>query len=242
MSRSSKSRFLLALALVLGGSAVGSPVASAETSMPTLTITAPNGVLYDECEDHHFFYSVTPPTSDWWSLDITVDGPTDSWDVAVNSLWGDPASGAESIFACGGMDTPGRYSVVGVLSDSDGNVQGQVSTSFRMRAHKTRTALKVSRRSLPFNSPITMTVTSKQEAKNGWKSNAYNYVRFQTRTLPRGGWMPAAQGRRFLTDDRGKVIETFRFTRRGAHAVRAVTEGGEGGTKSFSAPLVVTGR
>lgn len=228
---------LLAPSLVVSFLALPAPAAHAAESGST---NAPNGVLF-ECADHEYTYSIDLPSeADGWSADITVRGP-DGLEATSDFIYDAPTHGTSEFQLCS-FDEPGRYTITGEVEwhDYDYNTYtfSLRSSSFTMRAPRTRTSLTASATRVRRGAVVRFQITSKEERPAGYYPNEYDTVVLQR--FVNGTWerIPGARG---FTNERGRDVLKGRMTSAKAK-VRALTPGEDGQSSSASRPIVLRAR
>lgn len=226
---------MLALTSLVGFAAPASAVGS---------MSVGDGVLYDDCRDHPYFFSVLPPAgTDSWSMDVTAYGP-DGTSQASDFVYDDISTGSGGLQFCG-YELAGRYELVAEIEYTDYDAAGsgvsteRLTSTFAMRQPYTRTRLQVSTRSPRYNSAVRFTVKTTDERPSGYFPTSYAEVRLQTRV---GSKWVNVRGAKGYTDSRGRDVMTYRWNVRGRIAVRATTLGSSSTAGSTSAPIIVKAR
>ncbi len=180
------------------------------------SITSPNIVLFDSCDDHDFHYDLAVPSdAAGWSADIDAIGPDGA--VAGSAfVYGDGSdddSGTDELFLCGDL-LAGRYRFRADVEYYDVDYDDQSyrvdGGSFTVRYPRSKVMLKAKRGSrLRFNASV------KDERPRGfYPSAAYTTVLLQQKKGKR--WVRVAssdtdsKGRVHFTRPNGRGRETFR--------------------------------
>lgn len=162
--------------------AVASLVVPAAPAAASGSISAGDGVLYDDCRAHPYSFAITPPPgTDSWSMDVTAYGP-DGTSEASDFVYDDISTGGGELQFCG-YELPGQYELVAEIEYSDYDATGsgtsteRLTTTFAMRQPMTRTSLKVSSRRPSFNASVRFVITAKDERPSGYFPTSYTTVR-----------------------------------------------------------------
>ena len=200
-----------------------------------------DGVLYQDCREHPYSFSVQPPPgTDSWSMDVTAYGP-DGTSQASDFVYDDISTGTGGLQFCG-SEMSGRYELVAEIeysdydSDGSGTTTERLTSAFSMRKPSSRTRLRVSTRNPRYNSAVRFTIKTSDERPSGYFATSYAEVRLQRRVGAR--WVNVKGGKGF-TDSRGRDVLTFRWNTRGRFAVRAVTLESAKLEGSTSAPITL---
>lgn len=230
-------RRLLSVTLLAAASLVG--LASPSSAAGVLVVG--NGVLYQDCRDHPYSFSVLPPPgTDSWSMDVTAYGP-DGTSQASDFVYDDISTGSGGLQFCG-SELPGSYELVAEVEYSDFDAYGsgttteRLTSTFSMRKPSTRTRLQVSTRSPRYNAAVRFTIKTSDERPSGYFPTSYADVRLQRRAGNR--WVNVPSGKGF-TDSRGREVLTFRWNTRGRFSVRAVTLDSDNLDGSTSASITI---
>lgn len=214
-------RRALSLLLFIGGLVAVAPTAHAAGG----SFSSASGVLYNDCRQHPYNYSVDVPAGTRsWSVDVVVLGP-DGIEAASDFIFDDSNApvGTSSFQVCGG-ELPGTWTMTGTLeySDQDFNsfTTAMPSATFNMRLPHTRTKLKVSDRTPRYNQKVTFKVRSRDERVTGYFPNQYAEVRLQSRR--KGRWVNV-RGSKTSTNGRGVAKISYKWNLRRSAKVRAVT-------------------
>lgn len=220
---------ILALSLIIaaGLTAVASPPATAAYAV----VTAPDGVLHNECFDHPVDYVVSPPKNVTSYVTLTVTGPAGQ---AGHELVMDVATqGRAAIELCGG--TPGTFTVEAEFHYRLTNVgpweRETATTTFTMRDPQTVTALTLRPRRLERGDRARFTVRVSGEQATGFLPLSGAPVRVLIRN--KGTWRPLRAPLAY-TDESGRAKIVLRWKFRRVTHVRAETLTHEQGTGSLS--------
>ncbi|WP_370614387.1 hypothetical protein [Mumia sp. Pv 4-285] len=233
-------RFVAVTAVALAVPAlVGVPSAEAATAA---SARASSGVLWDDCFDHRFSYTVgsAAASADDWELDVTLVGP-DGRTADSNWLWkgGDPASGSSSFFFCGGSDRPGTYQIRGTVTsyDEDYNATKRAipTSTFRMRQPQTRSAVRATPKKTRTGRVVRLKGTSKVERPRGFYALEYAPVRLQQKVHGKWRNVKASQ----YTDHAGRASFRYRAKEKGTLTFRLYTPASSTQTASLSKAVKV---
>jgi hypothetical protein len=210
---------LLGLGLVAGLVVISASPAAAGSG----SVSARDGVLYDDCRDHTYRYSVNPGSSDW-SLDVELIGPDGtSADFDFLSGGSDPTSGTGGFFFCG-WERPGRYEIHATLTWYDEDYYEYTDSlpvdAFRMRKPRSRTSIEFSDPTPHYNEIIKIRTQTKDERPHGFFPAGYPWVRLQLRT--RSGWVNV-NGSKELGNERGVTTWRYRWNTNRTYKIRAVS-------------------
>lgn len=100
------------IALVLGTVGLAPPASADDYSV---AVSSAPGVIFEDCSDHPFTYSVAPPADAYsWSIELTIQAPDGTAAGSVYVGRSSPATGVATESVCTDYYGPGTYSVAGV--------------------------------------------------------------------------------------------------------------------------------
>ncbi|WP_374457928.1 hypothetical protein [Nocardioides sp.] len=223
-----RSALALVAALVVTG-ALTSPAHAANE----VRVSMVGGVLYDTCGDYGFSYAASLPAGygPYWNMDLELIGP-DGNIAASTYLYGEAASGVDTMQICNSPNLPGTYTIRGTgetrNSSSDYIPISVLSSSVTFRLPMTRTSIKATPKKPEKGQVVRFAITSTDERPNGYFGTAYADVRLQVR---RGGsWKTLTKT---STNDSGRVVAKARHSGKKVR-VRALTDGSSSHTGSTS--------
>ncbi|WP_162598731.1 hypothetical protein [Nocardioides gilvus] len=228
------------IVLTLAGTllSVGLVAASAPTATANSgSISARPGVLYDTCRYHPYRYSFdVEPGYDDLSMDVEAYGPDGV--VATSDFQYDMGtSGTGELQFCG-SELSGRYELEAEVEacDDDFNCYSfTVSSSFKMRAPRTKTSLAVKPKKPRYNQVVKFVVRTRDERPAGYFSTDGAQVILQVRS--KGTWTRVRASKTYAWD--GKAVLRYRWDVRKPLKVRAKTLKSGTGTASASRPVTI---
>lgn len=198
--------------LVLALALVGSPARAGSTYGST---TGVNGVLYDDCVDQPYRYSVSVPDgAGYRAIRAWLYAPggalVDSDYVVPDT---NTASGTSTFRLCRPTDPFGTYTIRATVEwgqDAEHIDDSSVldRASFAMRKPRTRTALAVSTHRPAYGQRVTYRITVRDERPGGYARTPFAWVVLQQRV---GGHWARIKGSRTLTHDTGRVRLRLRY-------------------------------
>ena len=222
--------------LVAAGMTVGAGTSPAFAGVSG-SLSIGNGVLYDDCRDVSFTYSLSfTPDVDHWSMDVEAIGPDGTSEASAfiaSSL--DAASGTETLLFCG-WEQNGRYELhaTGTWDDYDTDTYDQPFTlptrSFTMRLPKSKTTIKTR----PAGKNVRVIVTVKDERPNGYFPTDFATVRLNS--FVGGRWVVVRNSKGY-TDD-GRYAKVY-LRPKTPLKIRAVTKESDNYSASKSNPVRV---
>ncbi|KAA1420698.1 hypothetical protein FE697_017320 [Mumia zhuanghuii] len=210
--------------------------AGPSTAATTGSARAASGVLWDDCFDHRVSYSVGAAAgAEDWTLDLDViapDGRSAGGDFLMSGV--DAASGASSVFFCGGVSRPGTYKIRGTITayDADYNATTYAipTSSFTMRQPRTTSALAAKPKKTRVGKVVRLTGTSKVERPRGYYALTTTRVRLQQKV--KGTWrnVKAAE----YTNYNGRTAFRVKAKKKGTMSFRLRTPSSSTETGSVS--------
>jgi hypothetical protein len=233
--RSTYAAFATCSALALG--VIVAPQASAAG---VVSITPPaDRVLYSDCYDYAYGYSVSPPSNDW-EVDVEITDPFGAAESSNYIYDAEPTVGTETIYLCGdGIDRPGTYTITATMTWYDAaynaHAEPPVTVQFHLGKPATTTVLTVSDRRPDFNEKVIFRTVSSVQARIGFSPLEYERVRLEA--FLRGAWQRIGSKK---TNGDGRARFRYRWnTHRPRVKVRAVTVGTPANNLSASSALVI---
>jgi hypothetical protein len=246
MSRLMRSSVVL-IAGVLG---LGGLAAPASADATTVSVSSAPGVLFPECTDHPFSYSVTPPeTAIAWSIELVVQAPDGTSGGSLYISKGDPTTGVETETFCPSSSIPGTYGVTGTYKvvDDDPNSSFPKTTitpvapfTFDLRLAYAKVDARASDKTPRIGQKVRVNVkVSDERPSGGFFATSGAEVKLQR--LKGSAWVNVPGGRAY-TSSNGRVQVRFRTKARGKTRYRALADVTDIGKVSSSTFTLRTSR
>ena len=229
---------LLALATMAAVTTVAGSVPA--YALGSVAITPPTDtVLYPDCYEYTYGYTISAPTADW-DVDISITDPFGAQESSDFVYDAEPSTGTEVLSLCGdGIDRPGTYTISATMTwyDADFNkhIEPATSVQFTLAKPATRTTLRVSDPRPAYDQKLRFKTKSTIQGRLGYSRLEYKKVRLEA--YRRGAWRKID-----TTTTDGDGIARFRYrwnTHRHRVKVRAVTLGTATWTRSASPRITI---
>lgn len=219
----------LTIALVLG--ALG-PAAPAEAGPYDVTVTSGPGVIFADCTDHPFNYSVTPPpAADQWSIQLDVRGPDGGYAGTLMVVSPAATAGVLTERFCPHYSDPGIYTVTGTYKvledDPDSFAYKQTITpvapfTVEMRVAEAEVTAEPSDTTPRIGQLVTVRIKVADELADGGHTPSANApVALQKR---KGRKWVTVRGAKVDTSKKGSAVLKFRPKSAGRAKYRAHTK------------------
>jgi hypothetical protein len=193
------------------------------------SVSAPGGVLYDDCIEHPYGYSVrVPGDGTYRALRVSLYGPDGALaDTGYVAPAANVASGTSTFRLCRPGDPYGTYTIRATVEwASEPGAPVTSSTldpaQFSMRKPATRTLLSASTVRPAYGQVVTYRIRALDERPTGYAATVAAWVVLQKRVA--GHWV-RIKGSRAMTHPTGRIAVRLRYL--GHHRpmqVRAVTQ------------------
>jgi hypothetical protein len=228
----------LSIALVLG--ALG-PAAPAEAGPYDVTVASGPGVIFADCTDHPFNYSVTPPEdANSWNIELTVQAPDGTSGGSVYVGPSSPTTGVATESFCPGESMAGTYSVTGVYEvlEFNGGMIGEFTRTpvtpftFDLRLPYSKVTAKASDKSPKVGQRVKVNVKVADERPAGGFFGTTD-AGVQLQRLKGSRWV-GVSGTKEYTGSAGTVQLRFRHAWKGMTTFKIVVDLGYLGKTSSS--------
>ena len=207
-----------------------------------MTVRAVLQTRGDPCQEHPYHYSFSTRGSYDQDMTITVAayGP-DGVDAADDFDYEIGTSGSGTLQFCG-SEMPGRYRLTAKVEacndDYDCTTFAIPSSSFQMRAPRTRTSIKAKPRHPHFDKAVTFVIRSRDERPRGYFATDGATVVLETRA--HGRWVRVKQSKTYTSHGKAKLKYLWNVHR--AVKVRARTLASDYSATAGSVSKPVTGK
>lgn len=239
-------RLLRALiVLVASGLGLGGLTAPAHADPYAVTVSSGPGVLYADCGDHAFHYSVAPPAINIsWSIRLVLQAPDGTSAGSLFISKGDPTTGVDTKQFCARTDLPGTYTVTGTyeVAEFEGSTKVKKTSTpvtpftFQMRLAGTKATAKASHKKVKRKKKVRVNVqVTDERPSGGYFPTSSAKVQLQRKQGSR--WV-GVRGTKDWTAANGKATLTFTFKWKGKARFRVVANVNDLG-RSTSRPFTV---